>query len=430
MPLLQVLKKTSLIYVCALSFIGVGWYSLFKRPLSQLNFLCSFFSGFGALYLASVAPVTNRDLTLCTTLFHIFISGSFIGAGGLITLVHFSLIFPRKKFLIKSYPRIVCVLYLYFFITVSLYLSGLCAFGAFFPFFTIWVLIMMFSFFHSWIKEKDPLLKKQISISLITPVACSFVFVFINLLPTFLGLPPLDFNYFSLISLILPITLFHVIENYHLYIEKIKSEQESKVERQNIIDELHDNIGNDLTNIKMFSEVIDKFLIDDINKVKKYISYIKETSKNSMEQLRDFLTTFDTKHVTWNDLISHFKEYGSTILQSKEIELDFKYSINGNVLLPKSTLKFNTYRIYKEALGNIIKHSETKNVEINIAICKKEIKMEIKDDGIGFDIESKSNNGHYGINNMKKRVKTMKGIFHLSSKDNKGTILKVIIPIG
>ena len=72
--------------------------------------------------------------------------------------------------------------------------------------------------------------------------------------------------------------------------------------------ELHDNLGNDLTNIKMFSEVIPKYLINNVEKAGEYITFIKETAKNSMEQLRDFLGAIDTKYTTWDDMMNHFKE--------------------------------------------------------------------------------------------------------------------------
>src|SRR3989338_86942 len=242
MPFSQIMKRTLLVYVSSLLWMVIGILAFLDlngtgicfcsklsgkhSQKSPLKTLCAFFSGFGALYLASVAPIAIRDLTLSPPLFRMLLMGAFIGAGGLITFVHFSLVFPKPKSFIASHPKGISFLYAYFLLTVILYLSGICAFGAFFPFLMIWTLVMIYAFFHSWIRERDPLLKQQIRLGLIAPVVGGIVFIFVNLLPPFIGLPPLDFNYFALISLILPFTLSFVTENYRLYIEKTRGELE------------------------------------------------------------------------------------------------------------------------------------------------------------------------------------------------------------
>ena len=147
-------------------------------------------------------------------------------------------------------------------------------------------------------RRKTPLLKQQIRLSLIAVVG-GIVFIFVNLLLPFIALPPLDFNYFALISLLffrLPFSF--ITENYHLYTEKTERELEYQKERGKIMAELHDNLGIDLTNIKMFSEVIPKYLINNAEKAGEFITFIKETAKNSMEQLWDFLGAIDTKYTT------------------------------------------------------------------------------------------------------------------------------------
>ena len=94
------------------------------------------------------------------------------------------------------------------------------------------------------------------------------------------------------------------------------------------MDVLHDSLGNDLSHIKMCSEVIMKNLSGDIQKAQENIGFINETSQNSVKQLRDFIWATDTKYPTWNDFINYFKEYGSELFQTKEIPFDFQYSLD------------------------------------------------------------------------------------------------------
>ena len=444
----QIIKRTLLVYVSSLLWMvigilafldlnGTGIHSCSKQSRknsqqspSPLKLLCAFFSCFGALYLASAAPIASRDLTLSPSLFHILLMGAFIGAGGLITLVHFSLVFPKPKPFIASHPKGIYFLYAYFFLTVILYLSGICAFGAFFPFLMVWTLIMVYAFFHSWIQEKDPLLKQQIRLGLIAPVVGGIVFIFVNLLPPFIGLPPLDFNYFALISLLLPFTISFVTENYRLYFEKTRGELEHREEREKIMDVLHDSLGNDLSHIKMCSEVIMKNLSGDIQKVQENVSFINETSQNSVKQLRDFIWATDTKYPTWNDFINYFKEYGSELFQTREIPFDFQYSSDSEAPQPYSSVKFYLLSIYKEILGNILKHAQARNVSVNLSLSVKELEMKLQDDGIGFVPEEVIKEGHYGIKKMQKRVEEMGGTFQIHSKIGEGTLVHFRIPLG
>ena len=446
MPFSQIIKRTLLVYVSSLLWMIIGILACFDlnnpgirfcsklsgkhSQKSPLKTLCAFFSGFGALYLASAAPIASRDLTLSPLLFHILLIGAFIGAGGLITLVHFSLVFPKPKSFISSHPAAIYILYIYFLLTLILYLSGICAFGAFFPFLMVWTLIMIYAFFHSWIQEKDPLLKQQIRLGLIAPVVGGIVFIFVNLLPPFIGLPPLDFNYFALISLILPFNLSFVTDNYRLYIEKARGELEHQEERGKIMDVLHDSLGNDLSHIKMCSEVIMKNLSGDIQKARENIGFINETSQNSVKQLRDFIWATDTKYPTWNDFINYFKEYGSELFQTREIPFDFKYSLDSEATQPYSSVKFYLLSIYKEILGNILKHAQARNVSVNLRLSVKELEMKLRDDGIGFIPEEVLKEGHYGIKKMQKRVEEMGGTFHIHSKIGEGTLVHYKIPLG
>ena len=446
MPFSQIIKRTLLVYVSSLLWMVIGILAFLDLNGTGIHFcskqssknsqqspsktLCAIFSCFGALYIASVAPIASRDLILIPSLFNILLIGAFIGAGGLITLVHFSLVFPKPKPFISSHPAVIYILYIYFLLTVILYLSGICAFGAFFPCLMIWTLVMIYAFFHSWIRERDPLLKQQIRLGLIAPVVGGIVFIFVNLLPPFIGLPPLDFNYFALISLILPFTLSFVTENYRLYIEKTRGELEHQKEREKIMDVLHDNLGNDLSHIKMCSEVIMKNLSGDIQKARENIGFINETSQNSVKQLRDFIWATDTKYPTWNDFINYFKEYGSELFQTREIPFDFKYSLDSEATQPYSSVKFYLLSIYKEILGNILKHAQARNVSVNLRFSVKELEMKLQDDGIGFVLEDVLKEGHYGIKRMQKRVEEMGGTFQIHSKIGEGTLVYLRIPLG
>ena len=81
----------------------------------------------------------------------------------------------------------------------------------------------------------------------------------------------------------------------------------------------------------------------------------------------------------------------------------------------------------QEATQNINKHSKAKNIRISFLLINNTLKLQIEDDGVGFDIK-KCKKG-IGIQNMTNRIKKLKGSIEIISKIKTGTTLKINIPI-
>jgi two-component system sensor histidine kinase DesK len=86
----------------------------------------------------------------------------------------------------------------------------------------------------------------------------------------------------------------------------------------------------------------------------------------------------------------------------------------------------NIFLVVKEALHNIIKHSQAKNVFLSIKELHGQMLIEIKDDGIGFDV-TQIEKGN-GLNSMQKRMESIGGFLAIESE--KGTILHIAIKLS
>ncbi len=427
-PTIEIFKKVGLIDLIALIFVILALH-LFYRTNHFPNQLCAFFMAFLAMYYTSAAPVIYRDITLPPFLFQFFIKALFIGAGGLITLIHFSLIFPKPKSFLIIFPKLIYVLYAYFLTSVLLYFLKITAFGATFPFLFFWVIIMAGAFLHSWISEKELFLKKQIHLTLMSPIIVGLVFILLFLLPPFLNLPPMDFTYFALFSLVLPFSLSFATENFYLYQENINKEIARQKEREHILEELHDNLGNDLINIKVSSEAAIQYIPHDLKKVEETINNIQNLSKNCLEQLRNFLWVIDLEANNWEEIIGYFKETGEKVLENNNIKLEWIYlSPDKDIISPSFALKFNLSRIYKEIITNILKHANAKKVKINFLVNGSRLEMKIEDDGVGFDINRALQKSTYGLKNMSKRIKEIGGKIEFISQKGKGCVILLIVP--
>ena len=85
------------------------------------------------------------------------------------------------------------------------------------------------------------------------------------------------------------------------------------------------------------------------------------------------------------------------------------------------------FLLFKEAINNIYKHAQAKNVSIRVWLDKGYLWMEINDDGKGFNISKSSDRN--GLKNMHSRIDKWKGPINIVSEEGKGTSTKLKFPI-
>jgi signal transduction histidine kinase len=88
------------------------------------------------------------------------------------------------------------------------------------------------------------------------------------------------------------------------------------------------------------------------------------------------------------------------------------------------------FRIVQEALQNIIKHAQAKNITISISNTDKQYMLSIKDDGRGFDSKDAGISSSLGMRNMQERAALLKGVLKFTSSPGHGTMLELQIPIN
>ena len=82
------------------------------------------------------------------------------------------------------------------------------------------------------------------------------------------------------------------------------------------------------------------------------------------------------------------------------------------------------YRIVQEALNNTLKHSGASSVTVQIEVDQDGIRLDVADDGLGFDPENISDRGGMGLVNMQERAKKLGGTLTILSKPGSGTTIR------
>jgi PAS domain S-box-containing protein len=101
-------------------------------------------------------------------------------------------------------------------------------------------------------------------------------------------------------------------------------------------------------------------------------------------------------------------------------------------LLPEE-MRLNLFRIYQELLNNIVRHAQATQVYIRFYIKENELELQVEDDGEGFEVPNRwietARQGHLGLLGARERAESIGGKFFIQSSPNKGTFVRVLIPL-
>jgi signal transduction histidine kinase len=204
-----------------------------------------------------------------------------------------------------------------------------------------------------------------------------------------------------------------------------------ETERRRISRELHDELGQALTVMKLRLSLIKKDLPPGQTRVKeeceRTLPYVDQIIENVHRLTRD-LSPYVledlglTAALQW--LIGNFsKNYGIKVT-SGLIEVDHLFSENAQIIV---------YRMIQEALNNIGKHSGAKHVTVAIENHNGAVSFLVEDDGKGFNVvkvvsRNPSEKG-LGLATMDERARMLGGSVHLWSEEGKGTRIRFTIPL-
>ncbi|MBK8946733.1 MAG: hypothetical protein IPM32_15875 [Ignavibacteriae bacterium] len=186
--------------------------------------------------------------------------------------------------------------------------------------------------------------------------------------------------------------------------------------------DLHDNVGAGLTEISILSEITATEVSDTSNATKN-LTKISELSRQLVESMSDIVWVVNPNRDSLYDLIVRLKDSYSELLYELGITLqssDLEKLVN--IKMPMD-IRQNLYLILKESINNCIKHSNCKNINLEINFTGKNMLIKVLDDGKGFNLNSEIHGN--GLANIKQRSDKIG--WKVSIKSEIGTGTNVIL---
>ena len=193
-------------------------------------------------------------------------------------------------------------------------------------------------------------------------------------------------------------------------------------ERAQLGRELHDNVNQVLTTVKLFNEIIAESITEHKELVQKSTTYLQ----NCIDEIRRISKRLSIPPLSEVGLIELVRELVDSINLTNKLEIS--YTLKGMYDVPVSQeMQLAIYRIMQEQLNNIIKHADASMVTITLACEDEQLTLSIKDDGRGFDPLAKRKG--IGITNIRSRTESLDGSFCLEAAPGKGCLVKVSFPL-
>ncbi len=196
---------------------------------------------------------------------------------------------------------------------------------------------------------------------------------------------------------------------------------------QNISQEIHDNIGQMLSLVKLNLNTADfsTELPAAIEKVKRS----KELVSKAISDLRDLSKSLNPEIIMKIGLTEAMERELLIVAKTGQYEVNLSQDGDYYRLDPQKELII--FRIFQEILNNIINHSRAKTVNVTLEYQPEFFRLNVSDDGMGFDISSLECNKHcpgQGIQNMRNRAKLIGADIQFMSALEKGTVISVELP--
>ena len=209
--------------------------------------------------------------------------------------------------------------------------------------------------------------------------------------------------------------------------EKLAYEAEIKLyrERERIGKELHDNVGSQLTIVSSGLDYATYLAEKKVLKPEK-LDELADQLRGSIQSLRDAVWASSKENVPEEELVQRIHRL---LLKAvgERIELDFLYE--GAVHEIRSEKALEIFRIIQECVNNTLKHAKASIIICHINSDEKQLSIQYKDNGHGFDPSQKDKTESFGLKNMTKRALQIDAKLAVNSTFGAGMTMTLVIDI-
>lgn len=222
-----------------------------------------------------------------------------------------------------------------------------------------------------------------------------------------------------------------------------RSKEERLIElqrvRRRIATDLHDDVGSSLTKIALLSEAVRQKISVLNDDASERLVTVTAISNELMESMSDIVWAINPQKDNLSDLAQRMRRFASDIFTACQIAFCFRApQMDRNIQLG-ANVRREIFLIFKESVNNVVKHSESSEVILDLAVEGDWLALDISDNGKGFNpalvkadtgyLTSRSKGGN-GLASMRRRARELGGQFEIKTNVGQGTTMSLRLPLA
>jgi len=218
-------------------------------------------------------------------------------------------------------------------------------------------------------------------------------------------------------ALIVGVLLF--IRNYR----RTKAHEVQQL-RLRIAGDLHDDLSSDLSGVAVVADMIRKNEALDASQ-REDLAMIRDTAVRMVDGVRDIVWYIDPEHDSIEAMVDRMRTVAERLLRG----IVYNFNVTASRRIPNLSMdaRKDLYLIFKEALQNVLRHSEAQEVDIDLVINRRQIRLTIKDDGVGFDPTADADGT--GLRSMRRRADQLGAAFEIYGSENSGSVIDLVLDL-
>jgi nitrate/nitrite-specific signal transduction histidine kinase len=190
-------------------------------------------------------------------------------------------------------------------------------------------------------------------------------------------------------------------------------------ERNRLARELHDSVTQSLYGLVVFAGA-GRDMLGAANRepLAKHLDRMERTAHQALKEMRWLLYELRPPLLEKIGLAGALQQRVSAVEQ--RAGMNAQVAVDCRATLPVD-VEEGIFRIAQEALNNTLKHAQAKSVKVCVLADEERIRLEVADDGIGFEPDGASRRGGFGLAMMRERAEQLRGTLTIVSEPGQGT---------
>jgi signal transduction histidine kinase len=208
--------------------------------------------------------------------------------------------------------------------------------------------------------------------------------------------------------------------------QHIEHQRTMEEERTRIAQDLHDELGSGITEIGMLAARAKSASASD-EKRERHLEQVGSKARELVTALDEIVWAMNPRHDSVASLVSYLSLYAERFLKLANISWRLD-GPNGTIdQVVDSRRRHQLFLAFKEALTNVVRHSNATEVKLNIRCDAGKVLVALADNGRGLPGDLRTENMD-GVDNMRNRIEKLGGHFEITGQQGRGTIVRFEVP--